>query len=69
MADDILDVTILPDGTIKTESPGQISPANHSNADRFLKLISELTGSVPEKKKLKQGHTHTHGDQHQHEGQ
>jgi hypothetical protein len=69
MAEDTLNFKIEEDGTITTESPNMISPANHKSADSFLRLLDELTGTVGQRKKLKNAQTHTHGGQHQHEWQ
>lgn len=42
MSDRLL-VSILPDGTIRTET-GAIGTVNHSSADSFLRDVSILTG-------------------------
>ena len=55
MQEDSLAIEILDDGTIKI-STDQISPANHLNADQFLKLIAELAGG--ETTKTKNRHSH-----------
>lgn len=39
MNEDIINVEILPDGTIKSTTP-KISAANHGNASEFYKLLS-----------------------------
>jgi hypothetical protein len=68
MAEDVFNVEILPDGTIKSSAEMTISPANHDNAAKFLRRMGELSGGGEgERKKLKQGHIHA-GGQHQHEG-
>lgn len=42
MSDRLL-VTVLPDGTIRTET-GAIGTVNHSSADQFLRDVAILTG-------------------------
>lgn len=37
---DEIEVTILPDGAIKIETPGEISAANHASADQLLAALS-----------------------------
>ena len=59
---DTMTITILDDGTIRTETD-PVSQANHSNAEAFLRLVSELGGGKTERKR-KHGHTHTHAHQH-----
>lgn len=44
MADKII-ITVLEDGTIKTETD-KVSMANHSNAEQFLLHIAKLAGGV-----------------------
>lgn len=69
MTDDILNIEILDDGTIRSTTEMTISPANHDTAARFLRRVGELTGSGEgERKKLKRTHIHG-GGQHQHEEQ
>jgi len=60
--EDKIEITILPDGTIKAETD-QISQASHLNADKFLQWIAEQAGGA--KERHRKGHaTHTH---HHHE--
>jgi hypothetical protein len=56
---DIINITILEDGTIKSETD-LISQANHSSADKFFSFLRGLLGGE-EKRKAKHGHVHTHG--------
>ena len=67
MSIDKLDIRILPDGTIKTASD-EVSPANHRQAEEFLRLLALLTGGpVSRERNLKgHGHQHHHGEEHQH---
>jgi hypothetical protein len=58
MAADILKITILDDGTIKTETD-PISAANHSSAEAFLSDVTKLAGG-PVERKRKAGHHHHH---------
>lgn len=61
--DDILDLEILADGTIKATTP-TISNANHKSADDFFKFLAEKCGGKVEKTKRKHGHTHAHDHEH-----
>jgi hypothetical protein len=61
---DVLNITILSDGTIKSETVGHVSAPNHQSAEAFLKEVSRLAGG--EVTRQKRGHTHGH--QHQHGG-
>lgn len=63
--EDSIDVTILPDGTIRSEVNGTISPANHSNAEAWFRLLDELTGTKG--KRTRRSHTHVHTHEHDHE--
>lgn len=56
---DIIKVTVLEDGTIKTETDA-VSMPNHQNAEAFLRDVGKLAGGLVERKQ-KHGHTHTHG--------
>jgi hypothetical protein len=66
MADDVIQIEILADGTIKSTTD-PISAANHSNAEKFFKLMRELAGGEQTRARRSQGHTHTHTTQHNHE--
>lgn len=64
---DALKITILEDGTIKTETD-QISAANHQSAEAFLKDVTALAGGQMERKRRQQQaqhHHHTHQEQKQ----
>lgn len=52
-------VEILPDGRIKSITD-PISPANHSSANNFFKLLEQLTGSPAEKTRRSKTHVHVH---------
>lgn len=64
MAKDVLQIEILPDGTIKTTTD-PISPANHQSAEQFLKGVTELAGGAVTRtrKQGKAQHVHQHGTQ------
>jgi len=71
MANDVIDIEVLPDGTIKM-STDKISMANHVNAEGFIRAITaEAGGGVERRRKGRsvyevehehehEGHTHTH---------
>ena len=67
MKDDTLIIDILEDGTIRVETD-QISPANHLNADQFLKFLAELAGGEVVKTKNRHAHTHHHAHEHAKQG-
>ena len=46
---DSMRITILEDGTIKTETD-RVSAPNHSNAESFLRLMATLTGGKTERR-------------------
>lgn len=59
---DKMKITIMEDGTIKTDTD-KVSLPNHSNAESFLRNIARLAGGVM-RRVLKPGaraHTHSHG--------
>lgn len=64
MGNDTIDITILGDGTIKSETD-QVSNANHIAAEAFMKYLSELTGGKTTR--TRRGHTYTHTHKHDHE--
>lgn len=68
MKEDTIDIQILPDGTIKSDVNGHISPANHSLAEGFFKLLNELTGSKGQRTRKSQTHVHQHGGEHEQSG-
>lgn len=63
---DVIEVTILDDGTIKTSS-NKVSMPNHANADQFLRDIARLAGGevTRQKKSGTKGHVHA-GVYHEH---
>ena len=64
---DVIRITILPDGTLKSETD-PISPANHQSAEAFMKDLTALTGGAVSRKARHahtHAHTHAHGD-HEH---
>jgi membrane-bound ClpP family serine protease len=62
MADTMI-ITVLPDGTIKTETT-PISPANHQSAEQFLQTLAGLTGGEVTRQR-KSGVAHAHGHAHE----
>ncbi len=67
MAKDVIQVEVLPDGTIKTTTD-PISPANHQSAEAFLAGVTALTGGAVERKRRGAHHHHTHTHTHEHQG-
>lgn len=63
MADKFI-IEILADGRIKSTTD-PISPANHSSASAFFKLMEELTGTPTEK--TRRSKTTIHHHEHKHE--
>lgn len=59
MAYDEVEITILPDGTIRSEN-GKISAPNHSSCSQFFNLLGELSGGKVERLKKQPGHVHVH---------
>jgi hypothetical protein len=61
---DVLQVEILPDGTLKTTTD-PISPANHQSAEEFLRGVTELAGgeATRTRKQGKTQHVHHHHGQ------
>lgn len=58
-------VTILEDGTIRTET-SKVSAPNHQSAEAFLLDIAKLTGGKRTTTNIGHGHHH-HGHGHSHE--
>lgn len=66
MADE-LEVTILPDGSIKIDSPDKISAANHTAAGNLFRELAKA-GRTTNKRSGKGRHTHAHQEgSHTHE--
>jgi hypothetical protein len=65
-ADELI-VTVLDDGTVKVESPGAISPANHTSAEGFLRTLARELGGETTRERIGQAHTHEHVHDHEHE--
>jgi hypothetical protein len=61
---DCISITVLPDGTIKTDNDG-ISMPNHQNAEAFLRDIGRLAGGKTTVK-MKGTHQHLHHALHVH---
>jgi hypothetical protein len=68
---DNIKIEILADGTIKSTTDA-VSPENHSNAEAFLKLLSQLTGGPATRQARGDLPTHHHhhvaGQEHTHGG-
>lgn len=62
---DILNIEILPDGTLKTVTDG-ISAPNHSNAEAFLKLVGRMAGGTVKRERRRDAHAHQHDHSHDH---
>lgn len=58
-------ITILEDGTIKTQTD-DMAGAAHQAADDFLKTVAQLAGGTVTETELKRGHAHHHGHGHSH---
>ena len=70
MKQDVIEIEILEDGTIKT-STDRVSMANHQNAEGFLRSMSTLAGGMWKQvrkigARLAHGHSHEHGHEHGH---
>jgi hypothetical protein len=61
---DKMTITILEDGTIKTET-GKISAARHQSAEAFLSTVTKLAGG--DATRQRKGHAHHHHPDHVHE--
>lgn len=62
LAVDRMTITILPDGTIKTETKSFVSKPNHDNAEQFLRAMATLAGGETTRVKLeKPGQLHQSG--------
>lgn len=66
---DTINITILEDGTIKTETD-KISAPNHSSAEGFLAWVAKMAGGTTQRvgrgAAAAHTHTHQHGETHQH---
>jgi hypothetical protein len=63
---DTIRITVLDDGTIKTDTD-RVSMPNHANADGFLREVSRLAGGKTEIK-IKGGSLHSALQAHTHDG-
>ncbi len=64
---DTMTVTILADGTIKTEIVGKVSAPNHATADAFVREVARLAGGETVSRRIGPGHSHGH-THHHHDG-
>lgn len=65
---DKMTIEILRDGTIKTTTD-EVSPANHDNAEQFLRDIAKLAGGETTREARSDRahhHHHHHEGEHQH---
>jgi len=62
---DTIRITILEDGTIKTETD-RVSQANHSNAEGFLRDVARSAGGVLKVNQKVGAHTHDGTHYHEH---
>lgn len=63
MNEDIIEIEILEDGTIKT-STDQIGQSNHQNAEEFMAEMARNLGGATETEKRRVSHAHAHTHQH-----
>ena len=66
MGQDTINIEILADGTIKSETD-KVSNANHISADAFMKYVSELAGGKTTRTRRPHSHTHIQDHEHDHE--
>lgn len=67
--EDIIEATILEDGTVRLDVQGEISFTNHSSADEAVRQVERLLGGKTEVQKhghAHHHHAHGHGQQHTH---
>lgn len=68
---DVMKLTVLPDGTIKSETD-RVSTPNHMSAEAFLREVARLAGGKVDIKHRhgqhghSQSHDHSHGEEHHH---
>ena len=60
---DTLEIEILPDGSLKILT-GDVSAANHRNAEDLLSFMAKLSGGERKKEKRKHEHVHEHAHEH-----
>jgi len=59
---DNIEITILPDGTLKIETD-KVSMPNHKNAEELLQWFARMTGG--ESKRVRKPHAHANVHQHE----
>jgi hypothetical protein len=64
MGNDVIDIEILPDGSIKV-STDKVSASNHMNAEKFLQFMAELAGGTTQRTRKAHAHTHSHKNTHE----
>lgn len=66
---DKLTIEVLADGTVKTTTDS-ISPANHRQAEEFMRLLATLTGGettrIRNVRGAQHGRLHHEGEEHTH---
>jgi len=68
MPEDIFNIEILEDGTIKSTTP-KISASNHANANQFMQMIARLAGGATDIKHRDKTTDHHHHDHEAMKGQ
>lgn len=63
MSNDAMTIEILEDGTIRVVTD-QVSMANHSNAEQFLRFMSQKLGGETTRTRRKDAHSHQHHHEH-----
>ena len=63
---DEMKIEILADGTIRVETDA-VSPANHVNAEAFVKFMADLAGGKSTRTRRGHHHAHTHQHEEEHE--
>jgi hypothetical protein len=69
MAADTMKITITEDGLIKIDTD-RISLPNHRNCEQFVQEMARLAGGSTKRTHKHGGkmHSHTHNEEHNHEG-
>lgn len=62
---DIIEVTILPDGSIKMET-SKVSGPNHTSAENFLRDVEAAAGVKAKRSRRAERHAHVHEHEVQH---
>jgi len=65
MREDVLEIEVLQDGTIKTLTSA-VSAANHQNSEQFLQMMAREAGGQTTREKREDAHRHVHSHGHEH---